>query len=232
MSHLDSSPEAQREESLGRRARTLDAQPEHGSIADVIQVDVPEVGGILGVYYRRFSMATVTDPSPELAYLGEVICERLEAGVAPPADDPYRVVLLAASAIGTVLHQSSEAASDSETAFLTRDTAVRAAADLILAVTCDPVEIRLIREDLMTDMTRICGRAEDALGNLDPRLEGKGFSLWAAPHLASLAETVLTDPEFSEAASRACVLEDVCNLLTVLLGLAWRLRAWAFLEQA
>jgi hypothetical protein len=130
-----------------------------------------------------------------------------------------------------MLDQARDDVSDAERAFVTRDAAVRAAANLILAVTHDPVEIRLIREDLTADMNRLCERAEGALGKLDPRYEGSGTALWVLPHLASLSDTLLSDPDLSAELSRAYVLEDVCNLLAVLLGLAWRLRAWASLEQ-
>lgn len=176
-------------------------------------------------------MAAITDPSPELAYLGEIISERLEEGVPPPEEEPHRTVLLALSSMGRMLDRSHEDVSDAERAFSTRDAAIRAAAELILAVTRDPVEIRLIREDLMADMNRLCSNAEEALENLDPRFQGSGMALWAMPHLASLSDVLLEDPGLSAEFSRAYVLEDVCNLLTILIGLAWRLRAWAAVEQ-
>lgn len=176
-------------------------------------------------------MAEITDPSPELAFLGEIISEKLEDGVPPPEEDTRRVVLLTLSAIGRMIDQTREAISDAEMAFTTRDAAIRAGADLILAVTRDPVEIRLIREDLMADMNQLCARSEEALEDLDPRLQGSGMALWALPHLASLSDVLLEDPELNAEPSRAYLLEDVCNLLTVLTGLAWRLRAWATVEQ-
>lgn len=42
---------------------------------------------------------------------------------------------------------------------------------------------------------------------------------------------MLADPDLSQELSRAYVLEDVCNLLAALMGVACRLRAWAALEQ-
>lgn len=177
-------------------------------------------------------MAALTDSSPELAYLGEVISELQLAGeVPPPEDQPYRAALVALSSIGKILEQATTDVSDTERAFATRDAAVRAGAELVMAITRDPVEIRLIREDLMRDMNRLCAKSEDALGELDPSYEGSGTALWALPHLASISDTLLADPDLSGELSRAHLLEDACNLLTVLMGLAWRLRAWATLEQ-
>ena len=56
-------------------------------------------------------------------------------------------------------------------------------------------------------------------------------TLAAAEALANKGTAVRVVSMPSQELSRAYVLEDVCNLLTVLMGLAWRLRAWASLEQ-
>jgi len=175
-------------------------------------------------------MAEITDPSPELAFLGEVIAERLEDGVPPPEEDTRRGLLLWHSAMGRIHNKAYEDVSDAERAFATRDIAVRLVADLILSVTRSPVEIRLIREDLMDNMTKVCASADDELEHNAPRFQGAGIVHWATPHLAMLSDVLLDDPDLSAELSRAYVLEDFSNLFEGLMTLAWRLRAWAAVE--
>lgn len=173
----------------------------------------------------------LADPTPELGYLGEVICELLDAGAPEPADDYCRVSLLAQTHIARLGEIAcDEAISEEERAFFGRDTAVRAAAQVILAATRDPGAIRLIREELMEKMRSGCAEACGELGDVDPGLEAAAVSLMLDPYLANVAELLLDDPGLHSSNAPARLLEDVHNVAAVFIGLAWRLRAWATID--